>query len=121
MRAHVHVPAAARTASAGRSAAFALPALTAALGSLLTDPRGRVVHLTKYTETLAAGPRRSDIDRARDPERKVRYSLRRAWRANFTRASISVASVSAVAVGIGSSWPMVPSLSTHVISIQPAS
>lgn len=77
-------------------------ALTAALGSLLTDPRGRVVYLTKYTETLAAGPRRSDIDRARDPERKVRYSLRRAWRANFTRASISVASVSAVAVGIGS-------------------
>jgi hypothetical protein len=31
-------------------------ALTAAPGSLLTDPRGRVAYLTKYTETLAAGP-----------------------------------------------------------------
>jgi hypothetical protein len=31
-------------------------ALTAALGSLLTDPRGRAVYLTKYTETHAAGP-----------------------------------------------------------------
>lgn len=51
----------------------------------------------------------------------TRYALRRACLANLTRASICVHKVSAVAVGIGSSYPTVWSALTQVTIIQPAS
>ena len=71
-RVHVRAPTAAKAAVGGPLGGVRPDAaLTAALGSLLTDPRGRAVYLTKYTETLAAGP---EIRR----EHKVHYSLLRA-------------------------------------------